>query len=196
MGHFPEQALLVYLDYHSYDETPMRASLKGDMGEDSWSLEGMVNADGEVGVHEKFIIAMGGMISSAGLSCKLLQSKNKVAMLIQHGHDFLRVFGAYHSPLQVMQKNNGLVLQQCLFAECRHHPQGKFISDKGEGLLAQTRPHTTTLPRSPSHPPGKQHGSPCTSIAEIHITATTCGRTFQHLATQRHQWAFAHSFIA
>ena len=124
---------------------------------------------------------MTGMINTAGLACKLLQTKNKYAMLIQHGQSFLRLLGVCHTPLQVMQRTTGLVLQQCLLQNSgittkanafRTKVRGSCTDKAGSNNLAET---SITSSRSTSW-------VPLHFDCEIHITATTCGRTFQHLA--------------
>ena len=105
-----QDSLISHIDYNNFDETPMKANIKGDSEVLSHKCgESIAKVAAE---DAKAVVGMEGFLWSRHMPLKLLQCKQKFGVVIQHDsaeNGYLRLKADFPTPLQACQNTTGEV---------------------------------------------------------------------------------------
>eukprot|EP00971_Amphidinium_carterae_P235726 4678090-Amphidinium_carterae.1 len=174
---FNPEARVLYVDYQTYDETPMRASIKGDVAVDTQE-HGMVSSV----VHQD-AINMESSVWTHGLMCKVLQSKQKYVMLLKHSSGYLRLLADFHAPLQVLERNTADVTQEAVL---RTNGASFYSKDFGLTVRASCTDEAPSNLRAEASIVQGRAGEwhMFHTHCEVHVTARILNKTFQGLVAE------------
>ena len=180
---FPKEALVFYLDYASYDETPLKTSIKGDRS----VLEvGMGDAE-EPGLPSEPDAGLPTTLTSSlwsqAVVCKILQTQCKYGMVVKLPNHFLHFFASFPAPLQLLERNTSEVLKQALTQNLgvsswsrAFHAKSRLVCVDKAGSNAKAERGMLT---------DRQEGwSSGLFACEVHITSNIFKKTYQQLMPQ------------
>eukprot|EP00971_Amphidinium_carterae_P094939 1878449-Amphidinium_carterae.4 len=168
-------ALVLYIDYMSYDETPMKTSVLDQL---------QVGGDGSWGHDKSFDMGTStkdGLITvSTSGTAKLLQARQMFCMVLKVGRGHIKLYGESPCHLSVMEKSNAATL-----AEALQRLSGTSMCSERFALktrLCTVDKHPANLVCERSLPLMRDSGwqsfvQPC----EIHATARAFTKTYDHL---------------
>ena len=128
--HFSSQQLVAYVDAQTYDETPMKATIKHDnvpaqhgQGASTGSqlASGASQVDGQ-----QFQNLDTGRLEA--MKVKILQTRQFYGMVLKHGHDYVNIMGQTLCPLQVMERGTAEVLKECLLRQSAVSPRAALFT--------------------------------------------------------------------
>eukprot|EP00971_Amphidinium_carterae_P347988 6490258-Amphidinium_carterae.2 len=173
----PLGKVLAYVDAVCYDETPMKTSIQADVPK-SVPLNAAATASSPM-LDATLVGKLDDKVSSTSVVCKILQFHQAMGILVEVNGRMVHFISDTVTPLQVMERANASVLQQCLLRQCA-------VSKASEQAQVQTRISCTDkgaynlkCERDISNLRGSwQHmGVHC----DIHATSNAHHRTFEHL---------------
>ena len=107
--------LVCYIDYITYDETPLKTTVIDPADSDLLSLQATTPEQGVPDVSVQYPLVASMTVSNSSASNKLLQCRQHFCMLVKlEKLGFVKLYGDTPCHLQCMEKNNNVVLQECL----------------------------------------------------------------------------------
>eukprot|EP00971_Amphidinium_carterae_P029289 576426-Amphidinium_carterae.1 len=177
----PTHGLRVYVDYCSYDETPMRASLRSERlglkGKDMDTTSGGIQLD--CAYSQKLETSM----STTSVTLKILQSLQCLVLLLRFGETYVKVQISMSSPLECLQRTTASVMQQALLQinGCSHFNMDYALRTrcactdqassnlKAERCLSHLRGFQGLLTKCDIHSTAKSHTKTYGALMAPHI---------------------------
>ena len=102
----PVTSLVLFVEYMAYDETPMKTKVLDPLLPDLpvW----------EDPTAPRRGAAQSLAVTNSSPTTKILQCQHFCALLLRIGDRYVKIYGEIAAPLQVMEKNNSVVLAECL----------------------------------------------------------------------------------
>ena len=109
----PTMSLVSYCDFFSWDETPLRVSMRGGGGASAVSADfAEIQVDDDAAV--KAIHRWTSSLRPDSVVCKVLQTQQWCGIVVQVEGHYLKILFEQVCPLQVLQKNSAQVLTTAL----------------------------------------------------------------------------------
>ena len=170
--------LLCYLDYTTFDETPMKASLKLDPSK-APTLDDSVPAMDtafQSGPSASGVVAP----RLDGAVLKFLQSRQRFGMLLQSSIGLIKLFGTFNVPLQILERTTAGVIKQALVENAAVSPWANRFQCKVRASCTDRAPENYLAEQAIVQ---EREGEwlYCHTDCEVHKTATCFQKTFAAL---------------
>ena len=179
---YPRESLILYIDFTSFDETPMKANIKEDAGE---TVAGTLHPRHVGAIDDvKTTLRLENTIWNRSMPLKLLQTNQRYGMLIKHlagDNGYLRMCFHVPTPLQACENTTGEVLQQCLLSITGPSRASEEFQLK---VRASTHDKAGSNHRAEASIAHSRQWLHWHVDCQAHVIATICKKTFSELVPQ------------
>ena len=177
---FSGQQLVAYVDSQSYDETPMKATIKDDHQQPQIASHQTSQLPSSSMAADESLLQRLDAGRVEGMKLKILQSRQSFGMLLKHGASYVHITGQSLCPLQVMERSTAEVLKESLLRQSAVSPRAAMFSFPVRLSCSDKAAYNLKAEAqmvSERAGPWRHLHTTC----DVHATSTTYGKVFEGL---------------